>query len=329
MRPGKAIARGSLFLAGLAIALLVTEHASRLIQPIRLHSLITDDGRTLPGWLAPGTAYRQVSSEYDARTTITPEGHRVPAPRGAAELVFLGDSFTFGSGLADEETFAWIYCEAARRSCANLAEPGSGTARQVERLREFLDGRGWRPREVKLFVFAMTASFSAGNDLADNYLAAHDPDPQAPATETGWLERMLALRGGLERRSNLVRLAKYHWGPLLRSALVPGLDDARRDEALARTREALDALAQLARSHGFELAIYLLGPVQDVSRGTHAETLAALAAIAPVPVRPTAQLFADDPARYYFPLDGHLNPQGARAIADLLLREPRRGAGLR
>jgi hypothetical protein len=278
----------------------------------------------------PGSSYRQVSSEYDARTTITPEGHRVPAPRGAAELVFLGDSFTFGSGLADEETFAWIYCEAAARSCANLAEPGSGTTRQVERLREFLDGRGWRPREVKLFVFAMTASFSAGNDLADNYQAMPaGADPQAGMDGAGWLERALALRGGLERRSNLVRLAKYHFGPLLRSALVPGLDDARREAALARTREALEALAQLSRSHGFELAIYLLGPVQDVRRGTHADTLAALAAISPAPVRPTAQLFAHDPARYYFPLDGHLNPQGARAVAELLLREPRRGPALR
>lgn len=325
-----ALARSLLGLAGLVIALLVAELGSRLIQPIHLHALIAADGRALPGWLAPGTTYRQVSSEYDARTTITPEGHRVPAPRGAPELVFLGDSFTFGSGLADEQSFAWLYCEAAARSCANLAEPGSGTTRQVERLRGFLEGRGWRPREVKLFVFAMTASFSAGNDLEDNYLAARaSAHEQAPAAAAGWLERVLALRGALERRSNLVRLAKYHWGPLLRSALLPGLDDARRLEALERTREALEGLARLARGHGFELSVYLIGPVQDVRRGTHVDTLAALAAIAPVRVRPTAQLFADDPARYYFPLDGHLNPEGARAIAELLLREPRPGARLR
>ena len=253
----------------------------------------------------------------------------MPAPRGQPEIVFLGDSFTFGTGLADEETFAWLYCEAAARSCANLAEPGSGTARQVERLREFLDGRGWRPREVKLFVFAMTASFSAGNDLQDNYLAGRARSAQpSPGAGGGWLERVLALRGWLERRSNLVRLAKYHWGPLLRSALVPALDDARRSEALERTREALGGLAQLGRSYGFALSLYLINPVQDVRRGTHRDTQDALSAVSPVALRPTAQVLQHDPARYYFPLDGHLNPRGARAIADLLLAEPRLGPGL-
>jgi hypothetical protein len=306
--------------AGLAVALALAELGSRWLQPIRLHALVADDGRALPGWLAPGTSYRQVSSEYDARTTITPEGFRVPAPHGALDVVFLGDSFTFGTGLADAETFAWRYCEAAALSCANLAEPGSGTLRQVERLREFVAGRSWQPREVKLFVFAMTASFSAGNDLQDNYLAAHEAAGAAPA-RGGGLERLLALRTQLERRSNLVRLAKYHWGPLLRSALVPGLDDARRSEALERTRAALAELAQLGRSQGFALSLYLIHPVQDLRRGSYRDTEAALAAVAPVEIRPTAQLFADDPARYYFPLDGHLNPEGARAIAELLLRE--------
>jgi hypothetical protein len=246
----------------------------------------------------------------------------VPAPRGPVELVFLGDSFTFGTGLSDEQTFAWQYCGRSAVSCANLAEPGSGTLRQVERLREFLDDRGWRPREVKLFVLAMIASFSAGNDLQDNYLAASAASAQ-PVAEPGWLERALALRGGLERSSNLVRLAKYHWGPLLRSALVPGLDDARRSAALEATRAALAELAQLGGRYGFALSIYLIHPVQDVRRGSWRDTLAALQAISPVPVRPTAQLFEADPARYYFPLDGHLDPEGARAIAELLLEEPR------
>jgi lysophospholipase L1-like esterase len=309
--------------ASAALALGGAELASRWLQPIQLHALIAADGRRLESWLAPGTAYRQVSSEYDARTTITPEGHRVPAPRGPVEVVFLGDSFTFGTGLADEETFAWQYCERTARSCANLAEPGSGTLRQVERLREFLDGRGWRPREVKLFVFAMTASFSAGNDLQDNYDAAAAGEPAPAVGGAGWLERALRLRGALERHSNLVRLAKYHWGPLLRSALLPRLDQARRERALALTRDALETLAALGERNGFALSMYLIHPVQDLRNGTYRETLAALAAIAPVPVRPTAERLAGDPARYYFPLDGHLNPRGARAIAQLLLEEPR------
>lgn len=319
MRRG--LARALLVLASSLAALALAEVGSRWLQPIRLHTLVASDGRALHGWLAPGTRYQQRSSEYDAATTITPEGHRVPAPRGPLDVVFLGDSFTFGSGLADEQTFAWLFCERTGLSCANLAEPGSGTLRQVARLREFVDGRGWRPRRVMLFVFAMTTSFSAGNDLEDNYLGESASASAPRRAQGGWLERLLFLRGALERRSNLVRVAKYHFGPLLRSALVPGLDDARRRQALERTRGALEELAQLARSFGFELSIHLIHPVQDLRRGTWEQTLAALAAISPVEVRPTAQLFAGDPSRYYFPLDGHLNPAGARAIAELLIAE--------
>jgi hypothetical protein len=326
-----ACARVLLLVAGSLAALALAELGSRWLRPIRLHTLIAADGGVLHagdggvqhGWLAPGTAYRQVSSEYDARTTITAEGYRGPAPTGPLDVVFLGDSFTFGSGLADDETFAWRFCQASGLSCANLAEPGSGTLRQVARLREFLDGHGWRPREVMLFVFAMSASFSAGNDLEDNYLGESGPSNAARSAQGGALERLLFFRGALERRSNLVRVAKYYFGPLLRSALVPGLDDARRQLALERTRGALEELARLARSHAFELTIYLIHPVQDLRRGTHPQTLAALAAIAPVEVRSTAPLFADDPSRYYFPLDGHLNPAGAEAIAQLLIAERR------
>lgn len=309
---------------GVGAALVVAEVGSRWLRPIRLHELRAQDGRLLPSWLAPGTSYRQVSSEYDAHTTITREGHRVPEPRGPLDVVFLGDSFTFGTGLADEETFAWRYCEALQRSCANLAQPGSGTFQQVERLRAFVEERGWRPREVKLFVLAMTSSFFAGNDLQDNL--TYDPERARQAAVpagAGLLERALALRGSLERGSNLVRLVKYRFGPALRSALVPRLDEARRREALSRTREALAQLAQLARSHGIQLSIYVLHPVQDVQRGTHRDTWAELAAIAPVEPRPTAQLFEAEPARYYFPLDGHFNPAGARAVAELLIREER------
>jgi len=314
-------ARVLLALAATLVALALAELGSRWLQPIRLYTLVGPDGRALNGWLQPGIRYRQVSSEYDALTTITASGHRVPAPRGALDVVFLGDSFTFGSGLADSETFAWIFCERTGLSCANLGEPGSGTLRQVARLREFVEGRGWRPRRVMLFVFAMTASFSAGNDLEDNYLGESARTAPKRSAQGGWLERLLFLRGALERRSNLARLAKYHFGPLLRSALVPGLDEERRRVALDRTRIALEELAQLARSFEFELTVHLIHPVQDLRRGTYAQTLAALTAISPVEVRPTAQLFADDPSRYYFALDGHLNPAGARAIAELLIAE--------
>src|SRR5262245_34275720 len=71
---------------------------------------LTLDGKPLKEWFEPNSVYRQVSNEYDARTTITRQGHRVPGTEGNPEVVFLGDSFTYGYGLSDDQTFASIYC---------------------------------------------------------------------------------------------------------------------------------------------------------------------------------------------------------------------------
>lgn len=43
---------------------------------------ITLDGRPIKDWFEPGSVYRQVSNEYDAVTTITDKGHRVPGTDG-------------------------------------------------------------------------------------------------------------------------------------------------------------------------------------------------------------------------------------------------------
>ena len=37
------------------------------------------------------------------------------------------------------------------------------------------------------------------------------------------------------------------------------------------------------------------------------------------PVVPTAELFLDSPAQYYFAFDGHLNPKGSKRVADFLI----------
>jgi lysophospholipase L1-like esterase len=320
----------ALLVFGVATALAAAEVATRLVYPLRLVERRPLDGAPVADWLTPGARYRQVSSEFDALTSIGPHGYRDPAaPPGGPELVFLGDSNTFGWGLADDETFAARYCRAARRSCANLGAPGTGTIEQGARLEDFLTRLDWRPREVWLFLFAMTASFSRGNDLADDYWHARWARARetgvapAPATARERLERALSRQDVLLERSNLARLVKYLWAPWLRSVLQPGLAEERREEALAATRRALVRLAELSRERGFALRLFLLHPIQDVMWGTYGETAAALGSIAPAPIDDLAPLFADDPRRYYYPLDGHFNAAGVDVIVRHLLEGPR------
>ena len=259
----------------------------------------------------------------------------MPAVEGNPDIVFIGDSFTFGFGLNDEQTFVSLYCGRRKLSCANLGQPGSGTLRQVERLEQFLDAWNWKPREVRLFFFAMSGSFSAGNDFVDNYnreqrmradAAGTGPaavaGPDAPA-QGGAAERIIGLQCFLLRHSNLVRLLKFYAGPLLKSMVVADPGDERMTTALAGTRKALARLDALARARGFDYTIYLIVPVQDILRGSAAETLATLDCVSPMPAVATAQLFGDSPAKYYYAFDGHLNPDGNRLDGGFP-RRPRR-----
>ena len=333
------IARLALLTGGILFSLCVIEAASRFLYPVSVNvKNITLDGQPVADWITPGIQYRQIFSEYDAVTTITEKGHRVPKVESNPDVVFLGDSFTFGWGLSDGETFPSLYCEVRKYVCANLGVPGTGTEEQVDRLQEFLNRWGWRPREVKLFIMAMTASFSAGNDLADNFWyeqvlkersqnKAHAlgnwtaPQPEQPSV--GVLERLVNTREFFLKHSNLVRIGKYFWGPWLRSGLDPGLDQARLKRALELTHMQLVRFDEMSKQYGFTYRIYLVHPVQDFLQGSYPDTFSQLSKISPAPIRDTAPLFKGNPERFYYRYDGHINKEGSRRIADFLVSEER------
>lgn len=325
--------RLALLLVSLIVALLIAEVVTRIVHPIwDGRDNVTLDGKPIKGWFEPGSVYRQISNEYDAITTITDKGHRVPGVDGNPEVVFLGDSFTYGYGLSDEETFASIYCKRLNVPCVNLGIPSTGTLQQVVRLEEFLDKYGWRPREVKLFFFGMSSSFSAGNDFVDNYYrrnwvpgATRQPASAAtaernPEPAPGLKERIIGLQVFLLSHSNLVRLAKFYWGPMLKTMIVADPGEERMEEAIVATQQALRRLDDASRRFGFEYRIYLIVPVHDILRGTDDETLDLLRSTAGRPIVSTADAVRDSPKDSYYAFDGHLSPEGSRRVAEFLIQ---------
>lgn len=319
------------------VALLLAEVVARVFFPISDgRDNVTLDGMPVKGWFPPGTVYRQIANEYDAVTTITDKGHRVPGVEGNPDVVFIGDSFTFGFGLTDDETFVSIYCKARHRECVNLGIPDSGTLRQVERLEKAINEWHWKPKEVKLFFFGMSGSFSAGNDFVDNYdryireHAAQEDISQREGIQTqkgestvGFAERIIGLQASVLEHSTLMRLVKYYWGPMLKSLLVADPGKERMATALVATRENLARLDELSRQVGFDYTIYLLVPVQDIIRSSYGETIAALNSVSPKPAVATAELFLDSPQNFYYAFDGHLNVKGSRRIAEFLISNDR------
>jgi hypothetical protein len=331
----KGLLNAGLMGVSVLFALVLGEVATRIAFPISDGGEnVSLDGSPITAWATPGSRYRQISSEYDALTSITADGYRVPDGGEDPEIVFIGDSFTFGWGVPDSSTFVHVACARARIRCANLGMPSTGTAQHVDRLERFIDEHDWHPRTVVLMMFGMTGNFSAGNDLKDNYdyvrWSGHVPGTRWSEAERGpvqtvWeephpglIERILESRNWLQRNSNLIRIVKYYFGPFLKTVIKPGIDGVRLDEALTLTEAELDRLEVLSREHGFELAIYLIHPLQDIARGTDSVTTGALTEIAPVPVVSTADVFRDDVSRYYYAYDGHLNETGALALGEFL-----------
>lgn len=336
--------RMMLLAVSIAVGLLAAEGMTRILHPISDgRDNVTLDGVRIKSWFEPGTVYRQVSNEYDARTTITAQGHRAPGSDGNPDVVFIGDSFTYGWGIEDPDTFVSIYCTRMARSCANLGAPGTGTAKQLNRLEDFLDRYHWQPKEVKLVFFGMSGAWSAGNDFVDNYderglvtggspskvtaasatanttPASSLPDSPQERPRIGFAERLIGMQTFVMGRSNLVRLAKFYWGPMLKSLIVADPGQERLSQALRFTAANLTRLDELSRARGFDYRIYLIVPVQDVIRGSYDQTLAALNGVSPKPVISTAPLFADDPASYYFAFDGHVNVKGSGRIGEFLV----------
>ncbi len=323
-----------LLVGSLTIAVAASEIVVRVFFPIYGGvDNLSLTGEPVREVFRPGSVYRQYSNEYDAITTITNKGHRVPGVDGNPDLVFLGDSFTYGFGLADNQTFASIYCTTRHLGCANLGMPGSGTLKQMRRLKQFVTDFHWKPKEVKLFFFGMSGSFSNGNDFVDNYnwgrrqlaqshasLALTDDEGTAPAVGT-MSGKLIGIQRMLLEHSYLMRHVKYNWGPLLKSMIVDEPGEVRMAEALKYTRQGLQELDDFSREIGFEYTIYLIVPVQDLTRGTYGATLKTLNEVSPKPAISTAPALLDTPFRYYYSYDGHLNPAGSQRVAEFLLSQ--------
>jgi hypothetical protein len=181
---------------------------------------------------------------------------------------------------------------------------------------------------VKLFFFGMSTSFSSGNDFVDNYnfeqrlkAKAGQDAPTTYDAPRGLVERVVAQQRAILENSNLVRVAKYRWGPSMRNLVLVDPGEGRMTDALAATKKRLDEFDALSKEFGFDYTIYLLVPVQDVMRKSYPATLAALASASPRPVVATAQLFLDSPQSYYFAYDGHINAKGNRRIGEFLVAQ--------
>jgi lysophospholipase L1-like esterase len=352
------LARLLLLGGSVAVGLLAAELAVRLVRPQPV--MLVSQGLYAPDpprryHLQPGfrgTVTNRV--EFDTRFAINREGLRGPeigpkAP-GTLRVLALGDSFTFGVGAQEEETYPArlqqiLRTRRIRAEVLNAGAPGFGVPDEVAWFERW--GRPLQPDVVVLAVFV-------ANDLQD----AAPGGPKAMAVDGA-----LMVQG--EKKSSLSRWLYYHSHlyVLLKTSALGGM--VRRllgsPEPL-ETRElraeldlyAKDRLPELLQqgAAATEQAVAELVRSKDGAR-VLAVIIPSLLQVDPVRWRASLARFGLDPARYdrnrpnalfrgiferhgipvldltepfaeaiqkgeriYYPIDQHLTPAGYRLMAE-------------
>ncbi len=282
----RAVARASLLLAGVVIALGATEaylRVSGLGSPtsgadVNLKWEPTSpyvQRSTLPGTVfAPNyvgaQVYRSVVTgaevhRVDVRTSAVALRGADPDPTHAYPRVLgLGDSLTFGQGVREQETFLQVFAEHASRrvEVLNAGVPSWNLASEVAWLGEL----GWplAPDLVLVctYVNDVEASVMLAPEGGDRPILLLSPD---------WAEVATGLRG----RSNLVNLVGRHFDRARMARAVAAVKQSRRTPNttyLNELRAGLDpatmgaqyaALKETCNAHGVPCLVVMLPVLVD------------------------------------------------------------------
>lgn len=248
--------------AAALVTLLAAELVLRLIAP---QALLQDPDAFTPDpelgmRLRPGFTGEFVTPEFRSRWIINTEGHRgpVPAPRERVgfRIAALGDSFTFGYGVEEEEAWPRLLEERlsertegrGRIELVNLGVGGYGTFQQLSWL-----ARKWEALQPDLVIIA----FYVGNDPSDNALALSRETEGSGAggaagAGAGGPGRMEALKRWLGSRLHLFTFVSTRADELLvrtglRQLVYPFEMEVLRREPSTAVETAWEATAEALR----------------------------------------------------------------------------------
>ncbi len=318
-------------LIGLALAGLASEVLARLFfdEPV-LPRFVTDPGYGVRWNTARVDTRHYVPGEYDVRVTTNAVGLRGPREYpvartpGTRRILLLGDSFTFGFGVEDDEVVSAALehrlnatAPANGAEVINMAVSGFGQAEELVTWQA--RGRQYRPDVVVILYF--------DNDIGNNAVAglfAVQADGAVIRTGAEYLpgarlqESLYAippLRWLFEHSAawNLIRnrLSELVQNAMLREQGLERFDDAS-GPGLALTRALLGELARQIRADGARPVILII-PNQ---------ALASTFPLSAAEVQAMGATLVDgrtlvSPADYYR-TDGHWRASGHRKAAEAL-----------
>ncbi len=350
------IFRGVAVAAGLCLALLLAEIGLRQWRRQMVNSDQLEPGFIRPdpkrGWkLSAGWTGRHQHHDFDVRYSVGPDGFRIDpnlatnSTAAARPIAVVGDSYTFGFGVEDPETFTSLLNREGSHRFLNFGVPGYSTDQELLLIEDEVLAR--RPDTVILVVYL-------GNDLLDNArsqpLQVAVPKPRFEQVGSELVLQAPSHPSALELASNdpagavLGSDSRYAWrqkierasaaaGLISRQIPAPDLTEefSERFPPLLDLFQALmDRLENSCRSQGVTLKLALLGNAalldqprsvsgqfqdylrQEILRWAEARSIAVIDLSAALARRPSS----GEPL--FHPNEGHLTAAGHRAVADIL-----------
>ena len=257
------------FLASLFLALTVAE----LIEPVLYHphkitnQLISPHDYWHPrtfGWVGSkgDQRFAMVTPDgrmiYDVIYTIGDDGFRVTPvdPGSGDQIVFYGDSFTFGEGLKNNETLPYYFAQLTGRPVKNYGFHAYGVQQPLSIMKSDLDTSG-------AVNFLLTAPWHAERAACKVFYSAGSPKYEIAAdgsvVETG-LCRLITNLGPLGKIINFSNLYQLYLAT--RSTEVT---DADYDRYLA----IIGDMARISRERGQKFVIGFVRADESLFKGTH------------------------------------------------------------
>lgn len=336
------LAHAGLVAGSLVAAALLLEGALRIVYPAPIRWTYPQEYYDFDPEVAHVLRPGQQAFTHDKPVSTNSLGLRdrefAPQPAaGVRRVLTLGDSQTFGNGLALAETWpkqveALLNASpgGTRWELVNAGVPGTDTWQHEILLERLL--AAYHPHAVVLAVYA--------NDVAPRF----EPRPQRASVKTNTLEKRLAY--GF-KRSALVSLVAERWralevaeeiekGHAIAQYIVTGEPHERVERGWQQVDASLAAMKRSCDARGVQLLIAVLPRRDQVSgaepRRAYNERLAAIAAARGIPaldlLPSLSAAYAEHRGRLFLPWDGHNSALANGVIARRIAHELRAGGAL-
>lgn len=254
---------------------------------------------------------------WDVHYSIGDVGLRLTPPAEGEAVWFFGDSFTFGEGLEDAETFPWLFSELTGKQARNFAFRGYG-AHQMLRLLETGLPHSIEPRPPRWIVYTGILDHV---HRAAGYIPYHRNGPHYKVVED------IAVHDGRIWDQFFISelIYRYLGQSRLYTEVYTSLwkvwqETVDLQRYIAIVRRARD-LAEQEYQAGFVFVFWDAdhgNPRLNAAADRVEQELSAAGVRVLRLSRHIPEIFGPD---YTYPVDGHPNPRAQRPVAELLARE--------